>query len=85
MKVREIITISDLLLFGQTASSSGNSRTRAFLNKDNTHISVNLLSLTCAENYKKTSVQKKIKNLSSPVLPSQEIFCCLKLTGKLSF
>lgn len=59
MKIRQISTISDLLLFGQTASSSGNMRTRAFLNKDNPCISVNLLSLTCTENYKKTCVQKK--------------------------
>lgn len=48
----------DLLLFVQTANNSGNTGIRAFLNKDNTHIGLKLLSLTCTERCKKTCVQK---------------------------
>lgn len=85
MKITGIITISDRLLFGQTASSSDNTITRAFLDKDNHCISVNLLSLTCAERYKKMCSEKKIIIiLSSPLLPSQIFCCCLELPGRLS-
>lgn len=88
VKMIEIVIIFDLLLLGKTASSSANTRTTAFLNqKGNTHICLSLLSHSGTDTLSQENLrsEKKIKIfLSTTLFTSPEIFCCLKLPGKLS-